>query len=389
LRDSPVIVTVLTSHVPSGGFETGLYHLIVGLDRTRFQPRLVCLHRDPGFVARELEGYGIPLVSGLSYGKFDPLVGHRLVRTLGARVDILLCLDHHDVLFWTPYVLRFIDVHVCVVTCHSTRDPHGRRVFRLTDRLALRCMQRIIAVAHGHKRYLLAEEGLAPERLEVIHNGIPVPEVPDPGVQNAERAQIRQSWGLTDQHRVAVILAHLRPEKNHRRFLRIAKTVAVRLPEARFVIVGEGPERAALERYAHELGVTAVVQFVGFVGDRQEVQRLLRAADVVTLTSDERVETFSFALLEGMAVGRPIVATRVGSLDEMVIEGETGHLIPVENEAAFADALSRLLADRVTAAAMGEAGRRVVRQRFTADQMVRAYERLFEQLLQEVSVRPQ
>jgi glycosyltransferase involved in cell wall biosynthesis len=179
-----------------------------------------------------------------------------------------------------------------------------------------------------------------------------------------------------------MIIAFLRPEKNHARFLRLARTVSERMPEARFVIVGDGPERSKLETYAQALGVAKVVRFLG---DRQDVPRLLSTSDVITLTSDE--ETFPLALLEGMAAARPVIATRVGSLDEMVIEGETGHLISIDDEPAFADALHRLLSDRVSAQVMGSAGRRFVLQHFTLDNMVNSHEQLFERLLKERSTK--
>ncbi len=380
--NSQVNVTVLASCVEGGGAETALFHLLLGLDRERFRPHLVCLRNEPGIIARELQSRGIPLLCGLSRGKFDPLVGYRLMRALGKRLDILYCLDHHNVLFWAPYLLHLVNIRANMVICHQTRDLNGRPRFRITDRPALRRMQRIIVVAHKQKSHLVEQERLPAERIEVIHNGISPADFADLGAQQADRARIRREWGLTEEHRVAIIVALLRPEKNHARFLRVARTVAERIPEARFVVVGDGLERSSLESYARALGIGDIVRFVGI---RRDVPRLLAASDVVTLTSDE--EAFPLALLEGMAAGRPIIATRVGSLDEMVIEGETGHLIPVDDERSFADALHRVLFDRARAEAMGRAGRLFVHQHFTVEHMVRAHERLFERLLQEASMK--
>jgi glycosyltransferase involved in cell wall biosynthesis len=243
-------------------------------------------------------------------------------------------------------------------------------------------MQRIIVVAHRQKFHLVEQARLPAERIAVIHNGILPADFADLGAQQGDRARIRREWGLTEEHRVAIIVALLRPEKNHARFLRVARTVAERMPEARFVVVGDGLERSNLERYAEALGVGDIVRFVGI---RRDVPQLLAAADVVTLTSDE--EAFPLALLEAMAAGRPIIATRVGSLDEMVIEGETAHLMPVDDEISFAEALHRVLADRARAEAMGRAGRHFVLQHFTVEHMVRAHEKLFEQLLSETSMK--
>jgi glycosyltransferase involved in cell wall biosynthesis len=305
-----------------------------------------------------------------------------LVKLLGKRVDILYCLGNRHVLFWVPYVLRRVNVRASVVICHQTRDFNGRPSFSLTDRPALRRMQRIIAVAHSQKAHLVEQERLMANRIEVIHNGISPTDFVDLSSQPVDRREVRRQWDLAEEHRVAMIVATLRPEKNHARFLRVARSVAARMPQARFVVVGDGAERVKLENLAQALGVAEVVHFAG---TRRDIPRVLAAADVVTLTSDDRVETFPLALLEAMAAGRPVVATRVGSLEEMVIEGETGHLIPVNDEMAFADTMHALLADRARTQAMGQAGRRHVLQHFTTGRMVLAHERLFEQLMHEAS----
>jgi len=384
MSNAPVNVTFLASGAEIGGAETALFHLLLGLDRQRFHPRLVCLRREPGHIARELQSRGIPLICGLSRGKFDPMVGRRLVQRLGEGVDILYCLGNRNVLFWVPYLLRRARVRSSVVICQQTRNLHGGPSFSITDRPALRRMQRIIAVAHRQKRHLIEQEGLPAERIEVIHNAVSAADFADLTSQPADRTGIRREWGLTEEHKVAMIIATLRPEKNHGRFLRIARAVAEHMPEARFVVVGDGVKRSNLESYAQALGVGQVVHFAGV---RRDIPQVLAAADVVTLTSDDRVETLPLALLEAMAAARPIVATQVGSLEEMVVEGETGHLIPIDDESSFADALHRVLSDPVRARAMGEAGRRFVLQHFTAEQMVQAHERLFEQLLREASMK--
>jgi glycosyltransferase involved in cell wall biosynthesis len=378
----PLNVTVLASCLESGGAEIALRNLLLGLNRHRYQPRVVCLRREPGSIAKQLQSIGIPVIFGVSRQRFDPLTGHRLVRTLGKRVDILYWLHHHNSLFWAPYVMRRIAVRTSVLVCHATTNPVSGAYFWRTDRPAVRHMNRIIAVAHGQKRYLTEMAALSSEHIEVIHNGVPLAAFADFKRLSAERASLRQEWGLTEEHRIAMIVAFLRPEKNHARFLRMARVVSERMPEARFVIVGDGPERSNLETYAQALGLVKVVRFLG---DREDVPRLLAASDVITLTSDE--ETSPLALLEGMAAARPVIATRVGSLDEMVIEGQTGHLISTDDEPAFAHALHRLLSDKVSAQVMGAAGRRFVRQHFTLDNMVKSHEQLFERLLSERSTK--
>ena len=161
------------------------------------------------------------------------------------------------------------------------------------DRPGLRRMQQIIAVAEGQKRYLVDYEDLPPEKVNVIYNGVLPQSLLNPTLEEDHRS-IRKELGLEDSHRVATIVAHLRPEKNHRRFLRIAREVAKRLPEARFVVVGDGPERPALDSYARSLRIEGRVQFIGV---RRDIPRVMAASDVIYF--DHRAETFPMALLEG------------------------------------------------------------------------------------------
>jgi glycosyltransferase involved in cell wall biosynthesis len=380
MDNSHISVAVLASYIESGGAESALYNLLSGLDRQRFRPRVLCLRRDPGFIGRELQTRGIPLVSGLSRGKFDPLVAYRTARAVGNLVDILYCLDHHNVLFWLPYIVRLVKTKANVVICHSTRNPKGGKVFRPADRPGLRRMQRIIAVAEGQKYYLVEQEGLPSQKIEVIYNGISPEAFSESSARYEDRKSVRKELGLDESHRVATIVAHLRPEKNHCRFLRIATEVAKRLPEARFVVAGEGPERPRLEACARSLGIEGLVRFTGV---RRDIARVLAASDVVSLTSDDRVETFPMAVLEAMAAARPVIATRVGSLEEMVIDGKNGYLVPVNDEATFAEVLFALLSDKAKAEAIGNAGQRLVSENFTIQHMIQAHEKLFESLLSE------
>jgi glycosyltransferase involved in cell wall biosynthesis len=378
MHSPPRSVTVLASCLETGGAEIALRNVLLGLNRDRYQPRVICLRGEPGSIAKDLQSMGIPVVSGVSRWKIDPFTGHRLVKTLGKRVDILYWLHHHNSLFWAPYLMRRIVVGANVLVCHATTNPNSGPYFWLTEQPAVRHMNRVVAVAQGQKRYLVDTAGLSPESIDVIYNGISLADFRDPESRSGDRVGLRREWGLTEEHRIAMIIAFLRPEKNHMRFLRVARLVAERMPQARFVIVGDGAERSKLESYAQSLGIANVIRFLGL---RHDVPRLLAASDVITLTSNE--ETFPLALLEGMAAGRPVIASRVGSLDEMVMEGETGHLIPIDDESAFADTMQGLLSDRVRAQAMGSAGRRFVLQRFTLKQMIESHEKLFERLLRE------
>jgi glycosyltransferase involved in cell wall biosynthesis len=141
---------------------------------------------------------------------------------------------------------------------------------------------------------------------------------------------------------------------------------------ATLLVVGDGPLRAPLESHAARLGIAAQVRFLGH---RPDVEQILGAADVFVLSSAS--EGMSNTILEAMACGLPVVATRVGGADEMVVDGETGRLVPPAGPRELAGAVTALMADPLAARAMGAAGRRRAEQEFSLSGMLRRYESLY------------
>jgi glycosyltransferase involved in cell wall biosynthesis len=150
--------------------------------------------------------------------------------------------------------------------------------------------------------------------------------------------------------------------------LRAFRIVVDELPTARLLVVGDGPERARLEKLSAELGLTGQVTFTG---DRADIPDVLTLVDVITLCSYS-IECFPMALLEAMAAGRPAVCTAVGGVPELVEQGVTGYLVPPHEPAALADRLLALLRDRATARRFGAAARHAVETRFSLGRSVEA-----------------
>jgi glycosyltransferase involved in cell wall biosynthesis len=190
------------------------------------------------------------------------------------------------------------------------------------------------------------------------------------------------SWESNADVPVTGIVAALRPEKNHELFLELGRRVLRQLPNARFVIVGDGLRRRDLERRAAEMGLGSSVLFLG---SRKDVPRLLAAMDVFALTSHNEANPIS--ILEAMSVGLPVVATNVGSIHEAVSEGRTGFLIPAGDSVQFTDRVLGLLSDDAQRAAMGAAARETVVEQWSIDSMVSGYEQLIESIyLRKLSV---
>jgi glycosyltransferase involved in cell wall biosynthesis len=186
---------------------------------------------------------------------------------------------------------------------------------------------------------------------------------------------VRRSLDIDPQAPVAAIVAALRPEKNHEQFLRVAAEVRKRLPAARFLIVGDGPERPMLEQLAGELGLNDAVLFLG---TRSDISDLLAACDVFVLTS--RMEANPVSILEAMAAGKPVVAPCVGSIGESVIDRVTGYLTAPGDDAEVVDRVTELLADRPLAERLGATGREAVCARWSLEAMVTGYEDLLKSI---------
>jgi len=226
------------------------------------------------------------------------------------------------------------------------------------SRWKYRSCRRVIAVSRAIATVMEAG-GLEGERLSLVYEGVPS-RAPLPGGR-AELAAL----GIPESSPVVGNVAALTGHKDHATLIEAAGIVLRQRPEARFVIVGEGPRRRELEARTREGGLRGRVVFAGF---RTDVDRLLPAFDVFCLSS--HLEGLGTSLLDAMAFGRPVVATAAGGIPEAVEHGVTGLVVPVRDPVALATGLLDLLGDPARGRRLGEAGRRRFEERFTADRMV-------------------
>jgi glycosyltransferase involved in cell wall biosynthesis len=280
-------------------------------------------------------------------------------------------------MFWGRLAARWARVPVVVSALHSTGWPDG--VGRL-NRMLTRITDAFVGVAETHGRFLVEHEGFPPEKVHVIPNGVDTERF-SPLIGQGD--SLRSQLGLGPTTPVAGIVAALRPEKNHELFLASAKQVLRTIPEARFLIVGDGDLRGALEARAAELDVAHAVKFLG---TRSDVPQVLGLLDVFLLTSHNEANPVS--ILEAMSMARPVIATRVGSVEQSVHHGETGYVVDPGDAGAVARHCVELLSKPLVARAMGAAGRRQVVEHGSLDAMVRGYEDLIERLFQDSAAAP-
>ena len=242
------------------------------------------------------------------------------------------------------------------------------RVFLEIERGLSRITTRIVAITKSQRAELIALR-IGDERKVV---DIPLGLDLAPFLVPLNQASARGRLDLPGERPIVAIVARLVPIKNVSLFLR----ALARMPAAFGVVVGDGELRTALEAEAERLRVGGRCRFLGWQSDMRAVYA---AADVVALTSNN--EGSPVSLIEAMAASRPVVSTRVGGVPDVIRDGQDGVLVPAGDEAAFASAISALLADPLKRAELGAAGRRRVHPTYEASRLVSDIERLYESLI--------
>jgi glycosyltransferase involved in cell wall biosynthesis len=363
----PLRVMFMQTDMRIGGAEMVTANIIRRLDRDRFIPELCCL-KEPGELGDALADE-IPVHHGFLRNKYDLRVLPQLIRLMRSRkVDAIVTVGAGDKMFWGRIAARYVGVPVIVSALHSTGWPDG--VGRL-NRMLTPITDGFIAVAPSHGRYLIEVEGFPAKHVTVIPNGVDTTKF----APLREVAAVRRKLGIDENAPVAGIVAALRPEKNHELYLEMARRVVRQVPTAQFLIVGDGLCRQDLQKRASDMDLAANVLFLG---SRDDVPRLLAAMDVFVLTS--HMEANPISILEAMSVGRPVVATNVGSIHEAVCDGETGHLVPAGDASQLADRVLGLFNDQPRRLEMGEAARKSVVENWSIQAMVQGYEELINSI---------
>jgi glycosyltransferase involved in cell wall biosynthesis len=354
----------------NGGAQEHLYSLLTRMDRSRFEPSVVAL--GSGSAVRKLQRAGIPVLviddpdDAIAVGalaahlaSFRPDVVHNHMyraELVGTRAAIGL----GEVGLRRPYV---------VSTVHSSRVRSAEdreQLRRLTPE-----MDRLIAVSRSIVAKL-GDEGridVGPP-VDLIYNGV--------DLQRYDHQEpcctLRDEYGMKPGSQIVGVVARLEPEKGHPTLLEAWPAVLREVPDAYLLVIGEGSQRAALEAQSRDLHIA---HRVVFTGRRDDVPAVTAAIDVAVLPSYREAQGLS--ILEALALARPVVASNVGGIPEMVDDGETGLLVPPHDAEALATAITRLLVDHPYADTLARQGHDMVHDRFCIELMVEAVERIYEE----------
>lgn len=354
-----------------------------------FEVHLAC-HRRWGPLLPRVERLGVPLVEYPVRSLYRPEAWTwrlELFRYLRRHsMQIVHSYGFYPNIFAIP-AARAAGVPLVVA---SIRDTGAGLTWlqRRVQRVACRLADCILVNARAVREWLVTE-GYDAGKIHVIPNGIDASPSSGVGV-----GRLHEELGLAPSLPLVAVVSHLNPLKGLDCFLEAAAQVARRFPDVRFLLVGDrfqskegkiSPERAYREHLAGRAGRLGLGGRVIFTGYRTDVPQIL--PDIAVSVLPSLSEGLSNTLLESMASGRPVVATRVGGTPEAVEDGVTGLLVPPGDAAALADAVVRLLADGELAARLGAAARRSVLERFSMERMVIETERLYVEELRRVSER--
>jgi glycosyltransferase involved in cell wall biosynthesis len=280
---------------------------------------------------------------------------------------------------YTPFFYTLLARLLCrrppiLFTEHGRHYPDYPRPKRMVvNRFLLERRDRVVGVGQAVREALIANEGFPPDRAAVVYNGI---DTAGFAAGCPDRAAIRRAIGVGTNGLVMLLVARLDYLKDHATAIRTLERVASRRPDACLVLVGEGPEADKIHGLVeqHHLG-----ENVRFLGLRKDVHRLLPAADLFLLTSIS--EGIPLTVIEAMAAGLPVVATRVGGMAEVVEDGKTGYLAPLGDDAALATHILDLAGDPQRRRALGRRGQERARSLFSESEMHDRYLELYRSML--------
>jgi glycosyltransferase involved in cell wall biosynthesis len=366
-EEKTTVLHLSTSSGP-GGAERMISTLAAALNQGQFRI-IVGLFR-PGWLQAECEALGVKTFVIPLAGRFNLQWFRACLRLL--RKERVMLIHAHE---FSAIVYGWIVATVARVPFIAT--VHGKNYFweKLRRRVVYRLVSRqgtMVAVSQDLKRFVCDKVGVAEKRVEVIYNGVPSAQT----VTDEEVRKCKAEIGISGRYPVLGVVGSLYPVKGHRFLLEAMPEILKRWSNAVLLVIGRGELEVALKEQAGQLAIGAHIHFLGM---RQDVPRLLSVLDAFVLPSLS--EGLSLALLEAMASGKPVVATRVGGNPELIDHGRTGFLVQPEDARDLAANLVKLLSDPGMMQEFGRQAAVRVRQHFSMGHTVDRYRALYARSL--------
>lgn len=362
------ILFLSTSSGP-GGAERVISNLAASLDPNKYRP-ILCLFR-PGWIQECSESRGVRTYVIPTHGMVDWRWLIRARALLQEEQVDLIHAHEFDANVQGTMVAMILGIPVIATV-------HGKNYFgeKLRRRFAYRWVSRratMVTVSENLRQFIFEKVGILSGQVKVIYNG--VDELP--AFDRAEVDVCRKELGLPEDDQLVGVVGNLYSIKGHQYLIDGIPAVLEQCPKTSFLFAGRGQLETQLRLQVHRLGLDKRVHFLGL---RQDIPRILALLDVFVLPSLS--EGLSMAILEAMMARKPVVATKIGGNPELVLDGETGVLVPPRNSQALARGMLSVLTNRALAHQLGENGRRRAEEQFSLQTMVKAYEALYKDCLE-------
>ena len=351
-----------------------LWYLCRFIDKDKYQI-LACCMRKGGPYEDKLRDLGIQVKNFNMKCILDLRVIFKLIKFIRENeVDIV----HTSIRLadWYGRVsAKLAGVPLIFSTIHNTdywRRERKYIAYSILDRLLLAFNTHIVAVSYGVKNFLVRWQSVNPDKITVIHNGIDVEEFTD----STSCEKLRDLFGLQSNVPTVGFTGRIERQKGLHILLHAARNIVQSGRQVQFLIVGDGSLRRELESIAKKLEIEQHVIFTGFRSDRSEVLTILRFLDIFVMPS--LWEGLGLSIIEAMLAGKPVVASKIDGIPEVVLDQETGILVPPREPKALADAICTLLDSPEKRREMGERGRQHAIRHFSIDRMVRDYEEFYD-----------
>ncbi|MCJ7497532.1 MAG: glycosyltransferase family 4 protein [candidate division Zixibacteria bacterium] len=270
--------------------------------------------------------------------------------------------------YWATKILKI----PMISTIHNRYYIFEKWSRRFSYKIFISQVKKIVVVSKDIQNLLREELKLSPQKVKLIYNGIDTHKFEN----KKDFKPLRKELNLSEEELILGNVGNLREVKDHHTLILSFHRIASIFPRAKLLIVGEGELKSSLVKLCSELGLESRVLFLGH---RDDVPQILKLMDIFILSSHS--EGCSISVLEAMASGKPVIATRVGGNPELVLEGKTGFLVPPAEPEKLAEKILSLLKNEDLRLKMGDEGRRKVKEKFSLETMIKNYEELYSKVL--------
>ena len=374
-------VMILTSSHTIGGFETRLDTIISHLNKKKFDVSFLLIY--PFYKARRvpekvriqhkkrlvLQKKGIHTIEVVMKRRYDLFIIREVIRQMRMnKVEILFFFALGAGTFIAPISGRLAGVPRIIRVSGTIIHRLYPCILRPLDRILISVTDVIVTPSQFMKNILIRELKVKPKKVRVIQNGIDTKRFS----QRYPTDVLRKELEIGKDAHIVGIVANLVPIKAHTVLLHAVPRVLKRFPNTYFILVGEGPLKGELKALTDTLRCRSSVKFMGY---RSDIEKIISIFDIGVLCS--KVETFGNSLLEIASAGKPVIASRVGGIPEIVQQGVNGLLVKQGDSEALANAMIRLLGDPVLAGQLGKRGKELACKYYSKESMVGRLEDLF------------